>query len=138
MIPELATLPDEDTFWYRLVPSWIEKGTKLPKLRLLINSNLPYTDFSQVPSWAEKGTKLLPKRSRMLLTILVHILEPIGMDALMQQLAYENRKSFRDLYMNPLREEGLLERTIPDKPNDPNQRYVITRKGRLLLGGFDV
>ncbi len=136
--PELANIPDEEAFWYWLVPSWAEKGAKLDKLRFLINNNVSYNDFQQVPSWTEKGTKLLPKRSRVLLSILVNVMEPIGMDTLMQRLAYENRKSFRDLYMNPLREEGLLRRTIPDKPNDPHQQYVITEKGRLMLGGFDL
>jgi len=29
--------------------------------------------------------------------------------------------------------EGLIEMTIPDKPQSPNQQYVITEEGLKLL-----
>ena len=35
-----------------------------------------------------------------------------------------NQTKNRKKYINPLVEEGLLKLTIPDKPNDPNQKYV--------------
>ena len=49
---------------------------------------------------------------------------------------YKNKKSFRELYIHPLMQTELIRRTIPDNLNDPKQEYVITRKGRLFLGGF--
>ncbi|NEM99434.1 RNA-binding domain-containing protein [Pontibacter burrus] len=36
-------------------------------------------------------------------------------------------------YIDPLLAEGLLDRTIKDRPSSPLQRYVITEKGRKLL-----
>ena len=40
-------------------------------------------------------------------------------DDIIRQQA-ENRKK----HINPLVEQGRLKLTIPDKPNDPNQKYV--------------
>jgi len=40
-----------------------------------------------------------------------------------------------DDYVKPLKDNNLIAYTIPDKPNDPNQAYVITQRGKDLLGG---
>ena len=47
-------------------------------------------------------------------------------------LQLKHRESFRDYYLIPSMEEGLVEMTIPDNPNHPNQRYRLTTKGIAL------
>ena len=42
---------------------------------------------------------------------------------LMQRLGLSHKPTFRKNYLNPAIEQGLIERTIPDKPNSRNQRY---------------
>ena len=44
-----------------------------------------------------------------------------------------HREHFRKAYLEPLITAGWLERTIPDKPTSPNQKYRITDKGRAWL-----
>jgi hypothetical protein len=41
-------------------------------------------------------------------------------------LGYKDKKTTRK-YLNPLLKEGLLGRTVPDKPNSRNQRYLTAR-----------
>ena len=41
-------------------------------------------------------------------------------------LGYKDKKTTRK-YLNPLMKEGLLGRTVPDKPNSRNQRYLTAR-----------
>ena len=36
-------------------------------------------------------------------------------------------------YIEPLVELDWLERTLPDSPNAPNQKYLLSSKGKLLL-----
>lgn len=44
-----------------------------------------------------------------------------------------HREHFRKAYLEPLVTAGWLERTIPDKPTSPNQKYRLTEKGRAWL-----
>ncbi|WP_244512311.1 Fic family protein [Maridesulfovibrio ferrireducens] len=50
-------------------------------------------------------------------------------DELQAVLGLKDRKSFREIYLKPALEEGLIEMTIPDKPNSKLQKYRLTVKG---------
>ena len=41
-------------------------------------------------------------------------------------LGYKDKKTIRK-YLNPLLKEGLLARTVPDRPNSRNQKYITAR-----------
>ncbi len=42
---------------------------------------------------------------------------------LMGMMGLTDRKNFRELYLKPALDSGLVEMTIPDKPTSRNQRY---------------
>lgn len=48
----------------------------------------------------------------------------------MKRLKLSHRPTFRANYLNPALSAGLIERTIPDKPNSRLQKYRVTTKGR--------
>ena len=58
-----------------------------------------------------------------------------GSKELMKMLGLSHRPTFRDNYLNPALDEGWVERTQPDSPRSPTQRYRLTDKGRRWLHG---
>lgn len=49
--------------------------------------------------------------------------EVLSASELMQRLGLSHRPTFRKNYLSPALEKGIVERTIPDKPNSKNQKY---------------
>ena len=50
-------------------------------------------------------------------------------DDIQMALELKHRQSFRDTYLNPAMDEGLVEMTIPDKPTSSKQTCRLTKKG---------
>lgn len=58
---------------------------------------------------------------------LLNIMEfdiPYTSKALMEKLGLKSREGFRRNHLHPAIELHLITRTLPDKPNSKNQRYV--------------
>ena len=54
-------------------------------------------------------------------------------EELQAALHLHDRKSFRERYLKPALEGGLIEMSLPGKPNSPLQKYRLTSQGRLWL-----
>jgi predicted transcriptional regulator len=52
---------------------------------------------------------------------------------LMKALGLNDEKHFRQSYQQASIAQGLIEMTIPDKPNSRLQKYRLTPKGQALL-----
>jgi hypothetical protein len=48
-------------------------------------------------------------------------------------LFLKGRANFEERYLKPAIEAGLVEPTVPDKPNSRLQKYRLTAKGRAVL-----
>lgn len=62
--------------------------------------------------------------------LLMAIRGEMSREALQAALGLQDRKSFRERYLRPALTDGLIEMTIPDKPNSRLQKYRLTDKGR--------
>jgi predicted HTH transcriptional regulator len=74
------------------------------------------------PQVAQQATKLLQAAA-----------EPASRDQIQTAAGMSDREHFRKAYLEPLLTAGWIERTIPDKPTSPHQRYRLTTKGREWL-----
>jgi Fic family protein len=57
----------------------------------------------------------------------------LGSAALMKALDLTHKPTFRENYLDPAMEGGWIERTQPDSPRSPTQRYRLTEKGRRWM-----
>ena len=48
---------------------------------------------------------------------------PMSAFEIMEKLGLKSKDSFRDNYLNPALECGLIKMTLPDKPTSKNQMY---------------
>ena len=62
--------------------------------------------------------------------ILTFCRTPRSTSELLQALRFRHRTHFRENYVRPLIEAGLLARTLPEKPQSRLQKYVTTDAGR--------
>ena len=87
------------------------------------------------PSWDQVGSKL-GLRLDEVKKILIFCVTPRSLVEVIKQMGFRNRTKFKQKYFNPLLRKGLLEMTILDKPNSPNQKYITTAAGRKLVNSF--
>lgn len=59
----------------------------------------------------------------------------IDISELMKLAGHTNRTRFRLQVIRPLIDAGLLELTIPDKPQSSKQKYITTEKGLAYING---
>jgi hypothetical protein len=50
-----------------------------------------------------------------------------------QRLNLKGRANFAERYLKPALEQGLIEMTLPDKPNSRLQKYRLTAAGEKML-----
>jgi predicted HTH transcriptional regulator len=74
-----------------------------------------------------------PQVAKLAATLLRAATEPESRDTLQASVGLEDREHFRKTYLEPMLTAAWLERTIPDKPTSPKQRYRLTAKGRIWL-----
>jgi ATP-dependent DNA helicase RecG len=53
--------------------------------------------------------------------------------SLQDALGLSDRENFRKTYLLPALEQGVIEMTLPDKPNSRSQRYRLTAFGQQWL-----
>ncbi|AGP46698.1 Fic family protein [Serratia plymuthica] len=52
-------------------------------------------------------------------------------EAIQSALQLQDRKSFRERYLQPALNAGWIEMTLPDKPNSRLQKYRLTAEGAV-------
>ena len=90
---------------------------------------MPQDESSNYRTSSDQALTKLPASTQAAIQELLAILQHDTLTAaqLMERMGLTHRTHFRQSYLTPALEAGLIERTIPDKPNSPRQRYRIKR-----------
>jgi Fic family protein len=134
--PLLAFLPvetvihDRQEEYYRMLAVADAQGEATPFVEFMLQALRSATE--QAAANDPKGTKSGPSRDQV--EILRNCREEKSISELLTSAGRTNRTKFRDQFLHPLIEQGLLEMTIPDKPRSSKQRYRTTEKGKAVLG----
>ena len=83
-------------------------------------------------SWEQVGTKLGLSWDEVE-KLFVTLQRPTSISNLKTLHGWSNSSKFKAKYVTPLIEAQLVCMTHPDKPTNPNQRYLLTENGKLLL-----
>ncbi len=92
-------------------------------------SNMIRTSTGQVPDKIGSIEHSKPEMFK----ILAFSRKEQSVKEMMAFLGLKHRETFLNNYLHPLLRQGLIARTIPDKPKSPKQRYITTPKGLQIL-----
>ena len=72
--------------------------------------------------------QVTPQVTPQVASLLKAIQAEMNREAIQSALGLHDRKSFRERYLKPALAEGLIEMTLPDKPNSRLQKYRLTTR----------
>ena len=72
----------------------------------------------------------ITKQLRKLMDVMNY--EFMSIAEIMEACQFKNKERFRENYITPALNEGLIERKYPDQPKHPYQRYRLTEKAMHL------
>ena len=125
---------------------YIERlGTGIPDMiNQCIKAGLAEPEFFQEDSFkvilwrksekTEQPTEQPTEQVNRLILIMEDI--PFSLNELMGKLELKHRPTFMYNYLKPALENKWIEMTNPETPNNPNQRYRLTKQGILLKAGL--
>ena len=84
---------------------------------------------------AQVGEQVTPEVTPEVRRLLPLCVAPKTRRELQVALGLKDDDHIRVAYIDPALAAGLIERTLPDKPNSRLQKYRLTEKGRVMAGG---
>ena len=141
----LVTLPCHPEFAGKGTKSLTKSGTKIAAEEIdvylgngidvqLISDMLNY-DISEVKEHLRDKimSKSVSKSVSKSLMIIDHLKEAKSRLEILTHIGLINHSKHFDYYIKPLIDFGMIEMTLPDKPNSRFQKYRLTDKGKKLL-----
>jgi ATP-dependent DNA helicase RecG len=64
--------------------------------------------------------------------LITNLAGEMNREEIQEKLSLTHRENFRKYYLKPALDAGLIEMTIPGKPNSKHQKYRLTEKGKQM------
>ncbi len=124
-IPEESLVHQRQAAYYKAIQASTQQADAAPFVEYMLDRILEALTLAA----PQVTPQVTPQVERLLLVIRGEM----GREALQSALALNDRKSFRERYLKPALDKGLIQMSIPDKPNSRLQRYRLTEQGRQWL-----
>ena len=134
-IPRILRAYGEDCFKFTdnfiriTLPISVQDGTQSAPSRHPVSTQ-------SAPSWHPVSTQSAPSVENID-KLIVFCSEARSFSEMLAFMNLTDRTKFRRKYIHPLLEAGILELTIPEKPNSQNQKYRLTAKGLALQNSLN-
>ena len=123
-LPVEAVIRDRQEEYYRVLGQADGSATATPLVEFML----------EAPRAVIEETVASDQVSDQVIRLLEEIgKKEIGTAELMEGLGLSHRPTFRKNYLESALAAGAIERTQPDSPRSPTQRYRLTDKGRRIL-----
>ena len=137
----LVTLPYHPEFVGKGTKSLTKSVTKLTsqKVDQLFDESIDFQKLSDVLNYdigevkEHLRDKIMSKSVSKSLMIIDHLQEAKSRLEILTHIGLINHSKHFDYYIKPLIDFGMIEMTLPDKPNSRFQKYRLTDKGKKLL-----
>lgn len=135
--PLLAQLPVESMIhaqqsaYYQALNLSTQKTDSAPFIEFMLGVILE-TIASNAGNNTPQVSQQVTPQVEALLKALLRVDKPLARNELQTLLSLKDRESFRGRYLKPALDRGLIELTLPDKPNSRLQQYRLTPQGRRL------
>lgn len=133
----LAQLPVESRVhaqqseYYQALNLSTQKTDSAPLIQFMLGVILETIERNAGINTPQVGLQVTPQ-VEMLLKVLTGADKALARTELQSRLSLKDRESFRERYLKPALDLGLIEMTLPDKPNSRLQQYRLTEQGRKL------
>jgi Fic family protein len=125
-IPVESLVHEHQTEYYQALQSSTDQTDSAAFIEFMLRMILNAVSSAETPQVAPQVT---PQVERLLQTLVAEM----SREEIQSTLGLQDRKSFRARYLTPALGEGLIEMTLPEKPNSRLQKYRLTVKGRRWL-----
>lgn len=95
------------------------------RITFMFEEAISQTDFKATTEVNAEVTKEVGK-------LLAALVESMTRQEIQEKMHLKHDEYFRKAYLKPALEEGLIEMTIPNKPNSRLQKYRLTEKGKNI------
>jgi Fic family protein len=125
-VPVESLVHDNQPGYYQALNASNQKTDCSPFVEFMLEMILKALELS-IPS------QVTPQVTPQVADLLAALQGEMSREALQNVLQLQDRKSFRERYLQPALNAGWIEMTLPDKPKSRLQRYRLTAAGIRLL-----
>ncbi len=93
----------------------------------------PFVEFMMAAIQEALAQYTTPQVTPQVARLLFVLKDEMSRGEIQAALGLKDRKSFRSRYLAPALNAGLIEMTIPERPNSRLQKYSLTEKGRRFV-----